>query len=151
MRERARFQKFPPTPPQTSKRAGRSTTLPILQSSYSMMSPITVTEWAGWGGGASCNLGDRHWGGCLPWRARHDASSRRTREAEGKKKTGGKEAGPRPLVCSCACPDPADRQVCQVCCGPRRGHARAATLTPHNKSVRVQKDAVGLFSFCCFV
>lgn len=47
MRERARFQD-PPPPRQTSKRTGRSTTLPILQSSYSMMSPITVTEWDGW-------------------------------------------------------------------------------------------------------
>lgn len=49
MREQARFQDSTPTPPQTSKRTGRSTTLPILQSSYSMMSPITVTEWGGWG------------------------------------------------------------------------------------------------------
>lgn len=48
---------------------------------------------------------------------------------------GGEERGKQPLtrphVCSGACPDSADRQVCQVCCGPRHGHACAAAFTLH--------------------
>lgn len=94
----------------------------------------TVSVGGGGGGAAAASPG-------VPVTTLRGGEPEKRRE----KKTGGKEAGPRPLVCSCACPDPADRQVCQVCCGPRRGHARAATLAPHNKSVRVQKDAVGLF------
>lgn len=56
---------------------------------------------------------------------------------------GGKQPRTRPHVCSCACPDSADRQVCQVCCSSRRGHARAATFTLHKK---LQNNAFA-FSF----